>query len=87
MLLNISLKYISNCPINNIPALVQIMAWCRSGDKPLSEPMMDATRQYSGNEYTCPLIAAGFEMLFAILKYKWLLLFMVNLTKLMLRFL
>ena len=27
-------------PINNIPALVQIMAWHRSGDKPLSEPMM-----------------------------------------------
>ena len=26
--------------INNIPALVQIMAWCRSGNKPLSEPMM-----------------------------------------------
>ena len=27
-------------PINNIPALVQIMAWRRSGDKPSSEPMM-----------------------------------------------
>ena len=26
--------------INNIPALVQIMAWCWRGDKPLSEPMM-----------------------------------------------
>ena len=26
--------------INNIPALVQIMAWRRSGDKPLFEPMM-----------------------------------------------
>ena len=26
--------------INNIPALVQIMAWRRAGDKPLSEPMM-----------------------------------------------
>ena len=26
--------------INNIPSLVQIMAWCRPGDKPLSEPMM-----------------------------------------------
>ena len=29
--------------INNIPALVQIMAWRRSGDKPLSEPMMCGT--------------------------------------------
>ena len=27
-------------PINNIPALVQMMACCRSGDKPLSEPIM-----------------------------------------------
>ena len=26
--------------INNFPALVQIMAWRRPGDKPLSEPMM-----------------------------------------------
>ena len=27
-------------PINDIPTLVQIMAWCRPGDKSLSEPMM-----------------------------------------------
>ena len=26
--------------INNIPALVQIMAWRRTGDKPSSEPMI-----------------------------------------------
>ena len=26
-----------SCPINNIPALVQIMAWHRPGDKPLFE--------------------------------------------------
>ena len=32
--------YVSKDPINNIPALVQIMAWRRSGDKPLSEPVM-----------------------------------------------
>ena len=36
----ISLKFVSKVPINNIPALVQIMAWRRPGDKPLSEPMM-----------------------------------------------
>ena len=34
------LKFVPNGPINNIPALVQIMAWRRPGDKPLSEPMM-----------------------------------------------
>ena len=36
----ISLKFVPNVPINNIPALVQIMAWHRSGDKPLSEPII-----------------------------------------------
>ena len=35
-----SLKFVPRGQINNIPALVQIMAWSRSGDKPLSEPMM-----------------------------------------------
>ena len=34
------LKFVHKGPINNIPALVQIMAWCRPGDKPLSEPML-----------------------------------------------
>ena len=38
--LKISLKFLPNVPINNIPALVQILAWRRSGDKPLAEPMM-----------------------------------------------
>ena len=38
--INISLKFVSKGPINNIPALVQIMAWRRPGDKPLFEPMM-----------------------------------------------
>ena len=34
------LKFVSKGQINDIPALVQIMAWRRPGDKPLSEPMM-----------------------------------------------
>ena len=38
--IKISLKFVPKDPINNIPALVQIMAWRRPGDKPLSEPMM-----------------------------------------------
>ena len=38
--IRISLKFVPKGPINNIPALVQIMAWRRTGDKPLSEPMM-----------------------------------------------
>ena len=39
--INISLKFVPKGPINNIPILVQVMAWRRPGDKPLSEPMMD----------------------------------------------
>ena len=38
--IEISLKFIPKDPINNIPALVQKMAWRRQGDKPLSEPIM-----------------------------------------------
>ena len=34
------LKFVPKGPINNIPALVQIMAWRRPGDKPLSGPVM-----------------------------------------------
>ena len=37
--IKISLKFLANGLINNIPALAQVMAWRRSGDKPLSEPM------------------------------------------------
>ena len=38
--IKISLKFVPKGPINNIPALVQIMAWRRLDNKPLSEPMM-----------------------------------------------
>ena len=38
--LTISLKFVPKVRINNIPALVQIMAWRRPGDKPISKPTM-----------------------------------------------
>ena len=44
--IKISLKFVPIGPINNIPALIQIMAWRRSGDKPLSEPMMVSLPTY-----------------------------------------
>ena len=40
ILIKIPLKFVPKGPINNIPALVQIMAWRRPSDKPLSELMM-----------------------------------------------
>ena len=35
-----SLKFVPVGPINNIPAMGQIMAWHRPGNKPLSDAMM-----------------------------------------------
>ena len=35
-----SLKFVPKGRMNNIPTLVQIMAWRRPGDKPLSEPVL-----------------------------------------------
>ena len=40
ILIKLSLRYDRKGSIDNNPPLVQIMAWRRSGDKPLSEPMM-----------------------------------------------
>ena len=42
------LKFVPKGPINTIPALVQIMVWRRTGDKPLSELMMT---QFNGRIY------------------------------------
>ena len=38
--IKISLKFVPKGPINDIPALVQIIAWRRLGDKLLSEPRL-----------------------------------------------
>ena len=41
ILVQISLKFVPKGPIdNNKSAMVQIMAWCRTGNKPLPEPML-----------------------------------------------
>ena len=51
--LKISLKFAPEVRINNIPALVQVLAWC---NKPLSEPMLtrftDAYAALGGDELT-----------------------------------
>ena len=50
--IRISLKYVPRSPIDNKAALVQVMAWRRTGDKPLPEPMMtqfiDAYMRHQG---------------------------------------
>ena len=40
ILIKISLKFVLKGEIDSNTALVQIMAWRRVGDKPLSEPML-----------------------------------------------
>ena len=39
--IQISLKRVPRSQIDNKLALVQVMAWRRTGDKPLPEPMMN----------------------------------------------
>ena len=50
----ISFKFIPKVPIYNKSAFVQVMAWRRTGDKPLSEPLLthfiDAYAALEGDE-------------------------------------
>ena len=49
--IQISLKFVPKSPIDNKSALVQVMAWHRTGDKPLPEPMMTQfTDAYMGHQ-------------------------------------
>ena len=38
--IQISLKFVPRSPIDNKPALIEVMAWCGAGDKLLFEPLM-----------------------------------------------
>ena len=40
ILIRISLKFVPRSPVDNKLALVQVMAWRQTGDKPLHEPTM-----------------------------------------------
>ena len=46
----ISLEFVPKGPVDNKAALVQVMAWCQKGNKPLSEPMLTwLTDAYMGH--------------------------------------
>ena len=60
--IEISVKFVPKGPINNIPALVQIMAWRRSDDKPLSEPMMVSSLTSFGLNELMPLLKHNLSM-------------------------
>ena len=57
--IKISLKVVPMDPINNKSALIQIMAWRRSGDKPQCEPMMI----YFTDAYMCDWASMSFVFL------------------------
>ena len=40
IMIHILLKFVLRSPIDNKPAFVQVMAQCRTGNKPLHEPVM-----------------------------------------------
>ena len=44
--IRLSLKFLPRGPLDNKPALVQVMAWHRTGDKPLHELMPSFTDAY-----------------------------------------
>ena len=52
ILIRILLKFVPKGPMNNKPAMFQVMAWRWIGDKPLPEPMLaeltDAYMQHWG---------------------------------------
>ena len=67
--LKISLKFVPEVRISNIPALVQKMAWRRQGDKPSSEPVMVSllTRIYASlgldeliEVYSTPIVSGDY---------------------------
>ena len=40
ILIQISLQFVPKCAIDNKSALVKVMIWCQTGEKPLTEPML-----------------------------------------------
>ena len=74
--IKISLKFFPKGRINNIPAMVQIMAWRRPGDKPLSEPMMKFTDAYMHHSASMSQCICSRDKLkeFLMAFFKWIFL-------------
>ena len=67
----ISLTFVPKGPVNNIPALVQIMACRRPGDKSLTEPMMVSLLTHICVTRPCCVIAVGFELFYLWGQQMW----------------
>ena len=70
--IKISLKFVAEWPVDNKAALVQMMAWRRIGDKPLSEPMMawltDASMRPSGSMRYHPMRQTWYNIIITVEK-------------------
>ena len=77
--IKISLKFVPKGPMNNIPALGQIITWRRPGDRPLSEPMVSLLTHICINE----LMHWGLNKMAAILQttfsnvFSWMKIFQI----------
>ena len=71
ILIRISLKFVSNCPVNKMSALVQIMACRRSGDKALYTSHMRRSDARCTNQNSfVVLFSSNF---FRLVKHIWIL--------------
>ena len=71
-----SLKFVSKSPIVNKSALVQVMAWCRTGDKTLPQPMLTQFTRYASIRNSVLTRSSGFAFIhrkttFSSLHRKW----------------
>ena len=76
ILIQISLKFVPKDSVNNKLALVQIRAWHRRGNKPLSEPMMvwwtDSYASLSLNELTPQISKISSAILNGMIRSTWM---------------
>ena len=66
----ICMKFVPRGPINNIPVLVQIMAWHLPGDKPWSESMMVSLPAYIRHSASMNFNAVFNMLLYGTLFYQ-----------------
>ena len=73
--IKIPLKFVPKGPINNIPALIQIIAWHRLGDKSLSEQWWYSllTHIFARPQWVNPLVLKDLEVILSLYFSNWIL--------------
>ena len=78
ILIQISLKFVPKDPIDNKSVLVQVMAWRRTGDEPVSEAMLTQfTNAYAalGEIFFIPLIIIFFRITQTLVTFIYILIY------------